>query len=174
MKTKRETQKQKLEFLNNDLERRKKSNVRLSFNRLQEWNQAEQTFVDSLVTLLDYETDVIEANLPYISSKFLCSVKDKPEKINKLNSLIRVLQTTIKTAVSNDMFNAALEIGRIEERLEQKRKPMPIEYSVKEFASLAKCHEHTIRKYFHDGRLKGRQDSKGIFIFASELEEYKK
>ena len=39
---------------------------------------------------------------------------------------------------------------------------------------LAKCHEHTIRKYFHDGRLKGRQDSKGIFIFASELEEYKK
>ncbi len=173
MKTKRETQNQKLEFLNNDLERRKKSNVRLSFNRLQEWNQAELTFVDSLVALLDFEADVIEANLPYISSKFLCKVKDKPEKINKLDSVIHVLQTTIKTAVSNNTFNAALEIGRIEERLEQRRK-MPVEYSVKEFASLAKCHEHTIRKYFHDGRLKGRQDSKGIFIFASELEEYKK
>ena len=64
MKTKRETQNQKLEFLNNDLERRKKSNVRLSFNRLQEWNQAELTFVDSLVALLDFEADVIEANLP--------------------------------------------------------------------------------------------------------------
>ena len=87
--------------------------------------------------------------------------------------MIHVLQTTIKTAVSNNTFNDALEIGRIEERLEQRRK-MPVEYSVKEFASLAKCHEHTIRKYFHDGRLKGRQDSKGIFIFASELEEYKK
>ena len=173
MKTKRETQNQKLEFLNNDLERRKKSNVRLSFNRLQEWNQAELTFVDSLVALLDFEADVIEANLPYISSKFLCKVKDKPEKINKLDSVIHVLQTTIKTAVSNNTFNAALEIGRIEERLEQIRK-MPVEYSVKEFASLAKCHEHTIRKYFHDGRLTGRQDSKGIFIFASELEEYKK
>lgn len=173
MKTKRETQNQKLEFLNNDLERRKKSNVRLSFNRLQEWNQAELTFVDSLVTLLDFEADVIEANLPYISSKFLYRVKDKPEKINKLDSVIHVLQTIIKTAVSNNTFNAALEIGRIEERLEQRRK-MPVEYSVKEFASLTKFHEHTIRKYFHEGLLKGRKDTKGIFIFASELEKYKK
>ena len=47
------------------------------------------------------------------------------------------------------------------------------EYSVSEFAKLAHRHEHTIRTKFHSGELKGRQDSKGIFIAASELPKFK-
>ena len=153
MKTKREIQKQKLEVLNNDLERRQQSKTRLSFNRLQNWNEAEKNFVDAIVALLDFDTDVITANLPYISSKLLWGTKDSREKINKLNSLIHVLRTTIQTAETNDMFNAALEIGRIEEMREQNSKPTTTEYSVKEFASLINRHAHTVRTYFHDASL---------------------
>lgn len=172
MKTKREIQKQKLEVLNNDLERRQQSKTRLSFNRLLSWNEAEKNFVDAVVALLDFDSDVIKANLPYMSSKLLWGVKDSREKINKLNSLIYVLQTTINTAENNDMFNAALEIGRIVEVREQNSKPIITEYPVKEFARLINRHAHTVRTYFHDGRLKGRQDTKGIYIYASELEKY--
>lgn len=47
------------------------------------------------------------------------------------------------------------------------------EYSVKEFAKLIGVHPHTVRARFKKGELQGRQDSKGIFIAASELKKFK-
>jgi len=47
------------------------------------------------------------------------------------------------------------------------------EYSVKEFAELIGVHPHTVRARYKKGELQGRQDSKGIFIAASELKKFK-
>ncbi|MBQ4018886.1 MAG: hypothetical protein II605_06560, partial [Paludibacteraceae bacterium] len=66
-----------------------------------------------------------------------------------------------------------MALGRFILELEQSKTPPPPEYPVKEFAKLTHRHEHTIRTKFHSGELKGRQDSKGIYIAASELSKFK-
>ena len=172
MQTKREQQKEHQALLNNDVQRRL-SNTKLSFNDLTVLADKEKNLIDAIVSLLDFDSSVIEAEVANISAHLLWSMKDCHEKINRLNSLIHILQTAIKTAESNNSLNSGLEIGMLSALQSLSQEPLPTEYSVKEFAQLAHRHEHTIRKMFHSRELKGRQDSKGIFIAASELSKFK-
>ena len=172
MQTKREQQKKHQALLNNDIQRRL-SNTKLSFNDMTILEDKEKNLVDAIVALLDFDSSVIEAEVANISAQLLWSMKDCHEKINRLNSIMHILQNTLKTAESNNTLNAGMDIGMLSAWQSISQEPLPTEYSVKEFAQLAHRHEHTIRKMFHSKELKGRQDSKGIFIAASELSKFK-
>lgn len=173
MQTKREQQKKHLSLLNNDVQKRQHSNIQLSFNDMTLLAENERNFVYAIVALLDFDDSVIEAEIANISAQLLYAMKDCHEKINRLHSIVHALQTAINTAKSNHCLNAGVEIGILSSLLSQSQEPLPREYPVKEFARLVKLHEHTVRKRFHSGELKGRQDSKGIFIAASELSKFK-
>lgn len=171
MQTKREQQKKHLTLLNNDI-KRQLSDTQLLPRDMTILAENERNLVDAIVALLDYDGSVIEAEVANISAQLLYNMKDSHEKINRLYSLIHILQTAIKTAESNNRDNELIEIGRLISELEKSKVSPPKEYPVKEFAKLAHRHEHTIRTKFHSGKLKGRQDSKGIFIAASELSKF--
>lgn len=172
MQTKREQQKKHLALLNNDI-KRQHSDTQMTFDGMTILAEKERNLIDAIVTLLDYDDSVIEAEVANIGAQLLYAMKESHEKINRLHSLIHVLQTAIKTAESNNRDYDMMALGRFILELEQSKTPPPPEYPVKEFAKLTHRHEHTIRTKFHSGELKGRQDSKGIFIAASELSKFK-
>lgn len=172
MQTKLEQQKKHQALLNNDIQRRL-SNTKLSFNDMTVLADKEKNLIDAIVGLLDFDSSVIEGEVANISAQLLWNMRDSHEKINRLNSLIHILQTAIKTAESNNSLNAELEIGMLSALQSLAQEPLPIEYSVKEFAKLTSLHPHTVRARFHKGKLMGRKDSKGIYISATELEKFK-
>lgn len=172
MQTKREQQKKHLTLLNNDI-KRQLSDTQLLPRDMTILAENERNLVDAIVALLDYDGSVIEAEVANISAQLLYNMKDSHEKINRLYSLIHILQTAIKTAESNSRDNELIEIGRIINELEKSKVSPPKEYPVKEFAQLVKCHVNTIRNKYHTRELKGRKSTKGIYIAASELSKFK-
>ena len=172
MQTKREQMKKFLTILNKDLERKHYTSRKLKFDEYVELKDKEKRFVDAMIALLDFDSSVIEADIADISAQILFGMKYSHEKINRLNSIIHTIQITIQTAESNNQLNAGFEIGSLTSSLSQSQEPQRKEYTVKEFAKLVCLHEHTVRKRFHSGELKGRQDSKGISIAASELSKF--
>ena len=172
MKTKREQQKRHLALLDKDI-KRQHSDTQMTFDGMTILAEKERNLIGAIVALLDYDDSVIEAEVANISAQLLYAIKDSHEKISRLPSLIDVLQIAIKTAESNNRDNEMMALGRLIQELEQSKTQPPTEYPVKEFAKLAHRHEHTIRTKFHSGELKGRQDSKGIYIAASELSKFK-
>ena len=173
MQTKREQQKKHLTLLNKDIQKRQHSDTHLSFDNMTILAGNERNLIDAIVALLDYDASVIEAEISNISAQLLYAMRDNHEKINRLHSLIHILQTAIKTAESNSRDNVLIEIGRIINELEKSKVSPPKEYPVKEFAKLVKCHVNTIRNKYHTGELKGRKSTKGIYIAASELSKFK-
>jgi hypothetical protein len=172
MKTKREQHKQWQKYINDNIDRKGMSDCHIDFNEEVSLKDKEEHLVNAIVDILEFESNVLEIDTPRICASLLFAMKGFPEKISKLNSLIQILQMTLKTAETNSQTNMGIIIGRLEQDLSQSSIPSITEYSVKEFAKLVKLHPHTVRKRFSLGELNGRQDRKGIFIAASELKKY--
>lgn len=172
MKTKREQHKQWQKYINDNIDRKRMSNCHIDFNEEVSLKEKEEQLINAIVDILEYESYVLEIDAPRICASLLFAMKGCPEKISKLSSLIQTLQMALKTAETNSQLNMGIAIGSLEQVLVQSSMPSTTEYSVKEFAELVKIHPHTVRKRFSLGELKGRKDSKGIFIAASELKKY--
>ena len=173
MKTKREINNAELKALNTRL--RRWGHAPIDFNHYMEIKGTMSNLTDRIMDLLENESRVLIEFL-YISSTvhdFNAAIAPHTKEEKKFQILMRWLNIIEKKQEENLMFSQGNSKGREELENELKEKDNEIKwYSVKDFAELVKLHPHTIRTYFKAGKLRGRQDTKRIFIDASELEKY--
>jgi hypothetical protein len=173
MKTKREINNAELKVLNKRL--RRWGHAPIDFNHYMEIKGTMSNITDNLVGLFDKDHRLLVEFLftPSTINMFETAIATSSNGAQTLHSLINWLEKIEKRQDRNTIFFKGIEKGRekIEKEIEEKQNAIKW-YSVKEFATLVNLHPHTIRKYYNSGKLNGRQDTKGIFIDANELEKY--
>ena len=173
MKTKRAIVNKELQFLNKRLS--KFGYTPIEFEHYMEMKEALSNITDNLVGLFDNDHRLLVEFLytPSTTNMFETAMATSSNGAWNLQSLINWLEKIKKRQDRNTIFIKGIEKGRekIEKEIEEKQNAIKW-YSVKEFATLVNLHPHTIRKYYNSGKLNGRQDTKGIFIDANELEKY--
>lgn len=151
------------------------SKITLTQQEFLELDQKIHQFSKASLDLLRYDPIVLEVVEPFIGAYLLADItqarhfKYSEDGIHALSSGIELVP---KIIYRQEQAHAMISLGRDLESRDQEENA-PQEYSVNEFAELTHLHPHTIRKRFKDGELKGRKDSKGIFIAATELEKFK-
>lgn len=173
MKTKRAIVNKELQILNKRLS--KYGHTPIEFEHYMEMKEALSNITDNLVGLFNNDHRLLVEFLftPSTTNMFEHAMATSSNGAEKLQSLINWLEKIEKRQGRNTIFIKGVEEGieKIEKEIEEKQNAIKW-YSVKEFATLVNLHPHTIRKYYNSGKLNGRQDTKGIFIDANELEKY--
>lgn len=173
METKLSSLKNRLYCINNQLHRCG-SDIQLNKQDIIELEEKEKQFSKAVVDLLKYDPIILNVVVPYIDALLFEEIGKESIKLSKdgMQALIYTLNLVIVAASKQKQCNEAMQIGRMLEAISHIENT-PKEYSVKEFAELTNLHPHTVRRRFKAKELQGRQDSKGIFIAATELEKFK-
>lgn len=174
MKTKRAIVNKELQFLNKRLSRY--GHTPIEFEHYMEMKDAFTRFADSLVDVLNSSDGKVLNDFLHLRSTSISletAIESCPNGMERFRHLLSILKIIERKQNSKTTFVKGVEEGieKIEKEIEEKQNAIKW-YSVKEFATLVNLHPHTIRKYYNSGKLNGRQDTKGIFIDATELEKY--